>query len=72
MLTENVIPENEGADTEMECHDISESKHRFLKRRRGRLGHRGQRDHRTGAKAQDQSIQMETERSKGCLQSSKP
>lgn len=37
-----------------------------------RLGHRGQRDRRTRAKAQDLSIQMETERSRGYLQSSKP
>lgn len=50
MLTESVFLENEGADPEMGCHDISKSEHRSLKRGKGRFGNSGESDHRTGAK----------------------
>lgn len=66
MPTENMFLENEGADSEMGCHDISEPEHRFLKRREGRFGNSGRRDHRIRAKAKDSPIMMETE-TKGAL-----
>lgn len=56
-----MLLENEGADPEKGCHDISKSEHRLLKRGKGRFGNSGERDHRTGVKPTDRPIQMEAE-----------
>lgn len=46
-----MLLENEGADPEKGCHDISKSEHRLLERGKGRFDNSG-RDHRTGVKPQ--------------------
>lgn len=55
-----MLLENEGADPEKGCHDISKSEDRLPKRGKGRCGNSG-RDHRTGVKPKDWPIQMEAE-----------
>lgn len=59
-LTRSMLLENEGADPEKGCHDISKSEHRLLKRGKGRFDNSG-RDHRTGVKPKDRPIQMAAE-----------